>query len=165
MNQSSIEIRCSQEEDRPFLKKWLSDPKILRWFPMSNEKEIDDAINIWMEYAQKQATLTATCNQIPVGMVNLYLNSSPKLAHQALFGIIVDENFRGRGIGTQLIQELMKVAKNKFHIELLHLEVYEGNPAQSLYKRLGFKEFGVYKNFIKENGNYLAKIFMQQELV
>ena len=58
----------------------------------------------------------------------------------------------------------MKLAKNKFHIEVLHLEVYEGNPAKKLYDRLGFVQFGCHDHFIKEEQGYLQKIFMQKQL-
>ncbi|HSX04724.1 MAG TPA: GNAT family protein, partial [Rhabdochlamydiaceae bacterium] len=59
---------------------------------------------------------------------------------------------------------LMKLAKEKFNIELLHLEVYEHNPAVRLYKRLGFKEFGIQRHFIKEDDKYVGKIYMQRNL-
>ena len=54
--------------------------------------------------------------------------------------------------------------KNNFDIELLHLEVYEGNPAIHLYQRLGFVQYGYQRHFIKQNGQYLGKIMMQKAL-
>ena len=59
----------------------------------------------------------------------------------------------------------MREAKNTFGIRLLHLEVYEGNPAANLYYRLGFRKYGEHKKFLKEaNGSYGTKILMQMEL-
>ena len=57
-----------------------------------------------------------------------------------------------------------KLAKEEFHIELLHLEVYEGNPAIRLYERFGFVKYGEHPHFIKEEGRYLSKILMQKLL-
>ncbi|MBN1914413.1 MAG: GNAT family N-acetyltransferase [Parachlamydiales bacterium] len=164
MNKPNVVIRFSQDADRSYLKTWLNDKEVLKWFPMESEDEIEDAVGIWMEYAKKKATLTAIIDNIPVGMANLYVNACPKLAHQALFGIIVDARYRGKGIGTEIIHHLIRLAKERFHLEILHLEVYEGNPAKKLYEKLGFTEFGVYEHFIKENGTYLSKIFMQKEI-
>jgi putative acetyltransferase len=164
MKDSRLSIRFTKEEDAPFLTKWLTDPVILRWFPMLNDREIEDAVRIWMGYCKYEATLTAEWEGKPCGMANLYLQPYKKLAHQCLFAIIVEESYRGKGIGTALLQDLMKLAKEKFRIEMLHLEVYEGNPAIHLYQRLGFKEFGFQKHFIKEKGEYLGKIFMQKFL-
>ena len=86
------------------------------------------------------------------------------MSHQCLFAIIVDEKFRGKGIGAKLLRELMTLAKERFKLELLHLEVYQGNPAINLYKRLGFKEYGIHRRFMKDKGRYLDKILMQKNL-
>lgn len=161
---SELEIRLTKPEDAPHLQQWLSDPKILRWFPMINEREIQDAVRIWIGYSRFGSALTAEWNGIPCAMANLYIQPYKKMSHQCLFSIIVEEQRRGKGVGKILLENLMKLAKEKFNIELLHLEVYEGNPAQNLYKRLGFKEFGRQERFIKENGTYLTKICMQKEL-
>lgn len=151
-------------EDALLLQNWLSEPEILRWFPMSDAREIEDATRIWVGYARYGAALTALWGGSPCGMATLYLQPFKKLAHTCLFSIIVAQEQRGKGIGGALIRELMRVAKEQFAIEVLHLEVYEGNPAQRLYERLGFQEFGRQKHFIREADGYLSKIFMQRQL-
>jgi putative acetyltransferase len=98
-------------------------------------------------------------------MTVLYEQTFQKLAHTCLLSIIVSQEYRNRGIGTALLEELEKLAKNTFHIEILHLEVYEGNPAKKLYERMGFTPFGRHASFAKESdGSYRAKIFMQKNL-
>lgn len=161
---SELSIRPTQEQDLELLKKWLLDPLILRWFPMFNEREVDDAAKIWVGYSKMGAGLTALWNGEPCGMFNLYIQSFKKLAHTCLFSIIVDENFRKKGIGKALIEEGEKLAKDKFMIEILHLEVYEGNPAKRLYERLGYQSYASQEHFIKDRGEYLSKIFMQKRL-
>ena len=86
-------------------------------------------------------------------MANLYIQPYEKLNHTCLFSIIVREDMRGKGVGGALLKQLMKYAKEKFKIEILHLEVFESNPARKLYERLGFKPFGYQAHFIKEMGN------------
>jgi putative acetyltransferase len=159
-----LTFRLTQLEDTPHLLRWLSDPKILRWFPMFDAREIEDAVRIWIGYSRIESGITAEWNKEPVGMANLYIQPYKKLVHTCLFSVIVKEEMRGKGVGKALIEELMKHAKEKFKIEILHLEVYEGNPAKHLYDRLGFKEFGCQTRFIKEDGKYIAKIFMQKRL-
>ncbi|MES2199882.1 MAG: GNAT family N-acetyltransferase [Chlamydiota bacterium] len=165
MRPEALSFRFSTPEDVTFLKNWLADPKILFWFPMEGEKEIDDAIRIWMEYAARQNGLTALWNGVPCGMAVLYIQPFEKLAHTCLFSIIVSPEHRNLGIGTALLQDLIELAKNTFNIEILHLEVYEGNPAQRLYERLGFVSFGNHTSFTKESdGVYRGKISMQKKL-
>lgn len=163
--EKSVSVRFSTLEDKDYLIKWLSESDILRWFPLYTEKEIEDAAKIWISYTKYKAVLTSLWDQKPCGIANLYLQPYKKLSHQSLFAIIVDANYRNKGIGTFLMKELMKLAKEQFHFEYLHLEVYEGNPAFSLYSRLGFQQYGVHPKFLKEpDGTYLGKILMQKKL-
>ncbi len=161
---SSIVIRPSVEGDAPFLADWIIKPDVLRWFPMSDQREIDDSVRIWMGYIRLGASFTAEYQGKPAGMAVLYVQPYKRFSHHALFAIIVDENHRNLGIGKALIEFLEKEACKKLDITLLHLEVYEGNPARRLYERLGFKEYGKHPRFIKENGKYVCKILMQKDL-
>lgn len=157
-------IRPSVESDGAILTSWIQKPDVLRWFPMSDQREIDDSVRIWMGYIRMGASFTAECDGKPAGMAVLYLQPYKKFAHHALFAIIVDENHRNLGIGKALIEHFEKEAREKFKLELLHLEVYEGNPARRLYARLGYKEYGKHPRFLKEDGKYLCKILMQKDL-
>jgi RimJ/RimL family protein N-acetyltransferase len=159
-----LTFRLTRMEDAPFLTKWLSEPDILRWFPMIDAREIEDAVRIWISYSRIEASITAEWDGQPCAMANLYIQPYRKLAHTCLFAIIVKEEMRGKGIGKALLEYIMQHAKTRFHIEILHLEVYEGNPAKRLYERAGFTEFGCQTRFIKEDGKYIGKIFMQKKL-
>lgn len=159
-----IEIRPAVPEEAVYLTEWLTDPAILRWFPMTDAREIDDAVRIWMGYSKFQACFTIYVDGVPAGMSTLYLQPYQKFSHQCLFAIIVDEKYRNQGLGKALLEYTSKEARDKFNIEILHLEVYEGNPAYRLYERMGFREFGRQPRFIKLNGEYLDKIMMQKEL-
>jgi putative acetyltransferase len=136
----------------------------LEGFPLNDLREIEDAARIWISYSKQQAVLTALWDGVPCGIANLYLQPYQKMSHQCLFAIIVDEKYRGKGIGAKLLRELMTLAKERFKLEFIHLEVYQGNPAINLYKRLGFKEYGVHRRFMKDQGRYIDKILMQKYL-
>lgn len=159
-----ISIRMGEDADQKYIVEWLLQPGVLKWFPLTDLREIEDAARIWISYAKQNAVLTALWDGAPCGIANLYIQPFKKLAHQCLFAIIVDERYRGKGVGTQLLGDLIELAKNRFHIELLHLEVYEHNPAIGLYRKFGFEEYGIQKHFLKEDGVYTSKVLMQKVL-
>ena len=159
-----LTIRFGEEADQKYLIEWLLQPGVLEGFPLSDLREIEDAARIWVSYSKYNAVLTALWDGVPCGIANLYLQPYQKLSHQCLFAIIVDEGYRGKGIGTKLMQELITLGKERFKLELMHLEVYEGNPAINLYRRLGFEQYGFQRHFIKDQGRYIGKILMQKTL-
>lgn len=164
MKPEPITIRLSEEKDQKYLIEWFLQPGVLKGFPLADLREVEDAARICLSYVKDKAVLTALWEGEPCGIANLYLQPYKKLAHQCLFAIIVDERYRGKGVGSKLLEELILLAKEQFRIELLHLEVYEGNPAIRLYQRFGFKEYGRHQRFIKDEGKYITKILMQKML-
>ncbi len=162
---SPITIRPSRKHEDEYLKKWLHEPGATKWFPMENDREIDDAVKHWMSYIDVEACFTAEYNLMICGMANLYIPIYKKLAHQCLLSIIVGEAYRGKGVGKALMSHLEEVARKKFQIEFLHLEVYDGNPAKHLYEKMGYTMYGRWQKFIKEDEGYADKILMEKKLV
>jgi ribosomal protein S18 acetylase RimI-like enzyme len=73
----------------------------------------------------------------------LYVHRGP--SDIRIMDIALAPPFRGRGIGTALLQELMEEADASRRKLSIHVEM--NNPARSLYDRLGFRpagEHGVY---------------------
>ncbi|MCC5831675.1 MAG: GNAT family N-acetyltransferase [Chlamydiales bacterium] len=159
-----VEIRYTTLEDGPYLKEWLEEPGILRAFPMADPPEVEDSVKHWIGFSKYKSSLTATIEGKPVGLATLCLMPYRKLIHQCLVSIIVSKEARGKGVGTLLMNNLMHLAKEYFGIEVLYLEVYEGNRAITLYERFGFREIGFQKHFMKENGEYIGKIIMERIL-
>jgi putative acetyltransferase len=159
-----LEFRYTENGDAKYLKEWLMDPTVGRWFPMCDELEIDDAVNRWIAFARYKCSLTAVKDGVPCGLTTLYLQPYRKLAHQCEFGIIVGSPFRGQGIGSHLLTNLIHLAKTRFKIELLHLQVYQDNPAIRLYSRFGFAEFGRQTHWIKDGNEHTGRVFMEKFL-
>ncbi len=158
-------VRPTQLEDALELKKWLLDQEVAPYFPMQDQVEIEDAANRWVGFCRYRCSLTAVEDDHPIGLCTLYLQPYRKLMHQSEFGIIVSPTHRGSGIGTRMLKALFELAKRDFSLSLIHLQVYQGNPAIRLYERMGFREFGRQSKWIKEsNGSYRGRIFMEKDI-
>jgi len=76
-------------------------------------------------------------------------------------GISVKKEYRGKGIGKKLLNEVISRAKRRLKPKNIYLEVYAPNKvAISLYKKLGFKTVAKLKSWGKYKNKYVDRIFM-----
>ncbi len=82
--------------------------------------------------------------------------------HLGVFGISIAKEFRGEGIGSQLMQLVISEAeKNIPQLEIIILGVFSNNDlAKKMYENFGFKEYGILPKGIKRDSGYSNHIFM-----
>jgi putative acetyltransferase len=160
MSEEALDIRYTRSLDISHLRRWLQDPRILRWFPASHALEIEPALSCWIGFARYQASLTATINGNPCGIATLFLMPYKKLQHHCYFKICVASEYQRRGVGTDLLRNIKHLAKTHFNMESIYIEVFEGNPLISLLEKLDFKEFVRQERYVKIEGRYYARVLM-----
>lgn len=159
-----LEIRFTEESDAKFMREWFFDPSLARSFAMSTVEEVDDAVSRWISFSKLKCSLTALMNGVPCGVATLYLQPYRKLIHQCELGIILSKEFRAKKVGGALMIGLMRLAKEQFNIELLHLQVHAENPAIKFYVRYGFREYARQNMWMREDGSYIGRVFMERLL-
>lgn len=76
-------------------------------------------------------------------------------------GISMGKDFRGKGFGKKLLNEIIVAAKEKLKPKNIYLEVLAPNKvAISLYKKLGFKQVARLKSWSKYRNKYVDNIIM-----
>lgn len=102
--------------------------------------------------------LTAIVDNKVVG----YIGMNVVVDEGYIFNVAVDKEYRKRGIGSALINELVNFGK-KNNLCFLTLEVRESNKnARSLYSKFGFIKVGERKDYYKEpveNAVLMTKYF------
>jgi len=158
---AGFDIRYTVFEDEVYLRKWLSSEKMLHYFPMGDQKEVDEMIPSWIGFAKWNCSLTGMIEGVPVAIGTLFLMPYRKVAHHCMFYLIVDPAWQKKGIGFSLMKNLKHLAKDYFRLKMMHLDVWEDNEEglRLLYKS-GFKEITKQEKFVKENDRYLARILM-----
>jgi len=82
--------------------------------------------------------------------------------HRGGLGLVVRKEYRGRGIGTELLRQTIEKCRGKF--EIIELSVFTVNKAKSLYERFGFQTYGHNPQAIKRDNRYLAEDLMLLKL-
>ena len=118
MDIPGFDIRYTYVTDISYLRQWIRSPGMLQWFPMTEEKEVEDALQCWIGFCRWSCSITATVNHIPCGIGTLFLMPYKKVAHHCLFKVIVDPNFQKKGIGNALIRNLKHLAKPPYFPQL-----------------------------------------------
>lgn len=77
-----------------------------------------------------------------------FVMSRGAMDEEELLLIAVDPQHRGRGVGTVLLRRFIAAAEARGAARLF-LEMREGNPADSLYRRAGFEPVGRRRNYYR----------------
>lgn len=95
-----------------------------------------------------------------VGMVTLFPETKEKLKHKAtIFAMYVTPSERGKGIGTALLENAIQQAKDLGSIKKINLTVVSINQdAKELYKKYGFKTFG-----LEEKALIIKNVYYDEE--
>ena len=102
-------------------------------------------------------------NQV-VGNITVWQYSNPRTAHVGYLGMMVDPDYWGVGIGTQLMTEILDIADNWLNLKRVELEVNTDNPpAVGLYEKFGFvieatKRFHAYGDGRWADSHFMARI-------
>ncbi len=79
-------------------------------------------------------------------------------------GILVAKRYRGIGLGRGILNLNIRQTRKRFRPKNIYLYAYSPNKsAISLYKKLGFREFAVFRKWAKFGNRYLDQIFMKLE--
>jgi len=88
-----------------------------------------------------------------VGYCLVLMSAATRLAR--IYSVAVLPTERGRGVGEQLIHSAEEVAVDADRI-IMRLEVREDNTAAiALYRRLGYRQFGTYRDYYEDHSNAL----------
>ncbi|MCM3705358.1 MULTISPECIES: ribosomal protein S18-alanine N-acetyltransferase [Cytobacillus] len=132
-------------------------------FRLMNEEDIDDILEIEHKSFATPWSREAFFNELNHNQFALYvvLEEENKVIGYCGAWIVVDEahitnvallpEYRGRKLGEALMRQLMELASEKGAITMT-LEVRVSNfTAQSLYRKLGFQNGAIRKNYYTDN--------------
>ncbi len=157
---ADFDIRFTEATDLAFLERCFSVAGATDDFPFG-PGEMEEAIKNWIGFSKFKASLTATLQNIPCAIGTLFLMPYKKVAHHCSFYIIVDPEYRRKGIGTDMIRNLLHLAKTRFRLESVHAELYEPSLLTPLLQKLNFIEFARQENFVHIDGCKRPRVLME----
>jgi len=149
---TSVTIRPMVKDDADKLHAFFSRvPREDRLF-LRDDVSIRDVIDSWtqeLDY-EKVLPLVAEVGGNIVGDATLHRRKFGWTSHVGKVRLVIDKDYRGKGLGTVLIEELIDIAK-KAGLEQLVAELMSNQSgALSAFKRLGFEKEAVFFNYVKD---------------
>jgi putative acetyltransferase len=96
-----------------------------------------------------------------VGMIGLHIYKSARQRHIASLGMTVRTEYQGKGVGKELMENILDLADNWLMLVRIELDVTEDNErAIRLYRSFGFEVEGKKKYSIIKNGKYADMLMM-----
>ena len=113
-----------------------------------------------------EAMILALIDEAVVGSASIHrLRGREKLRHRCGFGVSIDRAFWGLGIGRGLTEACIECAKSVGYLQMELEVVSENRNAISLYRSVGFTEYGRNPKALRtRGGNWQENILMRLDL-
>jgi len=133
-------------------------------FGSTFERELGQPLSWFSERLDCFTVLGSFLDGQLVGIAGFAIQQGRKKAHKGtLWGMYVRAHARRAGIGRGLVEAILELARHR--VELIQLSVVRDNgQARRLYEGLGFQEYGVEKNALKQDGRYYDEVLMARDL-
>lgn len=95
-----------------------------------------------------------------VGWCDIGVSENPRLKHRGHLGMGLVAEYRGQGVGSRLMTQALEHSKT-IGLEKVELQVYTSNEAAiALYKKMGFQEEGLIRNYRQLDGRVFDVLVM-----
>ena len=96
-----------------------------------------------------------------IGNIDLTGNRRKIMEHTAVIGMGMLEEWRNSGLGTAFLDCTIEWARKNPILELIWLQVYTENKlGVNVYRKMGFVDNGIMKNFFKQDDRYFDNLTM-----
>lgn len=164
-----ILVRPAVETDAPRLQRYVAElfsERLPVLFIRDGAPSIEQERGFirQMSESPRSVLLVAEVAGEIVGMADFHGHPEPQRAHSGEFGMSTAQQWRGRGVGTRLLERLLEWAREQ-HMERVELRVFSNNTgAIRLYERFGFVTEGRQVNAVRLADGYVDIIFMAKLL-
>ena len=134
-------------------------------FGSTFEAENAQTLDWFIDRLRTSTVLGAFHDMKLVAIAGFAIQQGQKRAHKgSLWGMYVRPDSRGIGVGRQLVEAVFDLARQR--VELIQLTVVRDNEqARRLYASLGFVDYGLEKNALKQDGRYYDEMLMAKNLL
>lgn len=159
METQNFIIRETEFRDYEYFAVWEKDPVVTKYLSFDEERTYEDVVTegLYNKFNKERIDFTIVARQSGEPIGRIYISRIDR--HSDSLDItkfyIGDPKLWGKGIGREIMNEVLEYCFTFLHMERVTLDYYTGNKrASTLYESLGFKSEGVARNATKKDGKY-----------
>ena len=151
-----IAIRKAEPSDAEAIWKCYTAPMVVRNTLQMPYRSLESVRDQLAQNGEGQHTLVAVVDCEVVGVIGLHTSSRPRINHRGEIGMMVRDDWQGKGVGSALMQAAVDLADKWLNLARLELTVYTDNEAGiALYKKFGFEIEGTLRKFAFREGEFV----------
>lgn len=152
-------IRETEFKDYEYFAGWEVNPAVTKFLSFDENRTYEDVVTEALYNKKDETKMDFTVIKRETGepVGRIYISRIDR--HSDSLDItkfyIGDPSLWGKGVGREIMTEVLAYCFTFLHMERVTLDYYTGNKrASSLYESLGFKSEGVARNATKKDGRY-----------
>jgi phosphinothricin acetyltransferase len=120
----------------------------------------------WLaERGSRHPVIVADVNDAVVGWASLNrFNPRSAYDHAADFSVYIERGWRGRGVGRQLLERLVVLAREIGFHKMVLSALAHNDAGIALYTRAGFDRVGIYREMGQLDGRWVDVLLMEKIL-
>ncbi len=156
-----IQFKRVEKKDLELLREWRNEDKIRkwcrqvgyiseldqdRWYHKQNDDPTLQMFVILREWGDMGIQRIGVCGLTDIDLVN----------RRAEFSLYIGPEYQQKGYARRALASLFNYGFNELGLNLIWGESFEGNPARSMFKKLGMTEEGCRRQFYFKDGQYIG---------
>lgn len=156
---SDLAYLIQMENDR---NNWWVTGTISPWSHYTLRKYLENSGQDIAVTGQQRYVISS--EDLKLGLIDFYDYNA--IHGRAGIGIVISDEFRGKGYGTKALELLVQHGKTYLGLFQVYAEIPEFNEASiRLFSKCGFTCSGIKKNWIRREGKFIDVLFYQKILL
>jgi len=156
-----ITIRTADPSDAEAMLKCYTAPLAARNTLQIPYRSLESVREQLTKSGEGDHLLVAEIEGEVVGVIGLHTSSRPRVNHKAEVGMMVHDDWQGKGVGAALMRAVIELADKWLNLTRIELSVFTDNEsAIALYRKFGFEIEGTLRKYAFRDGEFVDAFAM-----